>query len=70
MTLDQLVGLLTGTAGCLVLSLVLNYLQFRGRLTNPTAVVPRADYEKAVEITARNTVAIEKIAARAAKAGK
>lgn len=58
----ELLTLLTGATGCLILSLLLNYLQFHGRLVNPRAVVPREDYNAALSITERNTVAIETLA--------
>ena len=60
----ELVPLLTGATGGLVLSLLLNWLQFRGRLVNPKAVVPREDYDAALLIAERNTVALEKLTTR------
>ena len=64
MTPADLLPYLLGSAGCLFLSLILNYLQYHGRLTNPKCVIPREDYDVALSIGERNTVAIEKLSAR------
>ena len=68
MTAADLLPYLLGSTGCLVLSLVLNLAFFKGKLTNPRAVVPREDYDAALAITERNTVAIEKLSARRGRA--
>ena len=60
MTAADLLPYLLGSTGCLVLSLVLNLGFYTGKITNPKKVVPREDYDGALSIAARNTVALEK----------
>lgn len=67
MTVTELVPLLTGTAGALVLSLTVNYAFFRGWILNPRHTIRREDYDATLAITERNTMAIEKLAGRKAK---
>jgi hypothetical protein len=64
MTAQELLTALLGSLGCLVLSLLLNYLFYKGAITNPTKTVPRADYEISMDISKRNTEALELIAKR------
>lgn len=60
----ELLTLLTGATGCLILSLLLNWLQYHGRLINPRCVVPREDYDASLSIGERATAAVEKLSAR------
>lgn len=52
MTADDLTALLLGSTGALVLSLILNYLFWKGRILNPKATMPREDYDAVVAINA------------------
>ena len=62
MTLDQLVPLLIGPVAGLVLSLVLNWFQFRGRLVDPKRVVMREDYDALKLEQAADRLLLAKIA--------
>jgi hypothetical protein len=64
-TSAELLPLLMGGSGALMLSLVLNYAFFKGWLLNPRQTVRREDYDSTLAITARNTEALEKLAGRA-----
>lgn len=70
MGITELVPLLLGATGGLVLSLLLNYAFFKGWLMNPKKAVPREDYDSVVDISKRNTIALETIAKGAVKKAK
>lgn len=61
MTTADLLPLLLGGTGCLVLSLTLNWLFWMGRLLNPKKTVLVEQYERLLKIVDRNTTTVERI---------
>lgn len=64
MTTADLLPLLLGGTGALVLSLVLNYSFWKGWLVNPKRTVLTEQYERLLKIVDRNTAAVERIEKR------
>lgn len=61
MSPSDLLPLLLGSTGCLVLSLVLNWAFWKGWLVNPKRTVLLEQYEQLMKIVDRNTAAVERI---------
>lgn len=61
MTPSDLLPLLLGGTGCLVLSLVLNWAFWKGWLVNPKRTVLLEQYEKLIAIVERNTTTVERL---------